>query len=187
MRKLRIATVLLMLLSLNNCSIIFYKGSGVFKESPSVEYKKPECSYEECGRRTNLEDRAYITMPDNKEIELRYFGLCGGGVDLFGIILPIIPIDFHKNTCEKNGFYVSSVKKYPNLRFNIKYDGKIYEQQIKDYGYIKTVSFPISNFKEFKKAKDKTLIIHKKTKDGKTIIKEVPFEWKIKTHSVVIP
>lgn len=40
-------------------------------------------------------------------------------------------------------------------------------------------TFSIPDFKSFKKAKDKTLIIHKKKDDGTIITKEISFKWKV--------
>ena len=64
----------------------------------------------------------------------------------------------------------------------LKYNNKIYEPR-----YDEKNIFNIENFNEFKKAKDKTLIIHKEEEDGTIITKEMPFKWKIINQNIVLP
>ena len=108
-------------------------------------------------------------------------GRCGVGITTFGILLPIIPIKIHLlNTCNNGITLIDITNKVKALQ--IKYNGKLYdgfreEKKVIDvidhYINVSTFKFKIDNFKKFKSAKDKVLIIT--TNDGFT--QEIPIEW----------
>lgn len=159
---------------LNNCVFYDIQYKGVFENS--YKYHEP---------RNNYPKETKVIMEDDTEISFGYLGgHCGAGIEFVGIILPIIPF-YNSNTCEENGFMINygAINKMENKKIScqLKYNNTIYSPI--DNG----TKFHISDFKTFKKAEDKTLIIHKKTTEGKIITKEIPFEWKITTHTVVIP
>lgn len=162
---------------LNSCIHVEIKRAGVFNElyydynskyytstisiPPGVYGKKPETlSYD---------------PKDGSRISFRRLGSCGSLVSFTGIMIPAIPY-LKSNSCSSDGFYIKEkwALDLLGVEVNLSYDGIVYEPY-NDNGSIK---FKIPNFKEFKKAKDKTLIIHKRRKDGTLFTKELPFEWK---------
>lgn len=158
-------TLLMILFILNSCTFVNIRYAGVFREP--IKYKNSKYS-------------SYLKTAEidlDKKINFPYLGgWCGAGIEFFGFLLPIIPY-YHKNTCEKNGFFIMG--KTEELYFELKYNNKIYEPY---YDGLQ-IKFKILDFNEFKKAKDKTLIIYKDNKK----IKELPFDWKLTIQSVVIP
>jgi hypothetical protein len=124
-------------------------------------------------------------------------GMCGGGVTIS--ILPI-PFIWPKsvNKCEKEGFKIKVLfsPNYGKKDIYLRYNGITHSARYKEYSITKGIDkekkqiitlnkpekhfspypvFEIKNFKEFKKAKDKTIIV---MEDGK-VIREIPFEWKL--------
>ncbi len=163
------------LILINSCVFIDIESAGVFKAP--AKYHSPK---------NNASKETIIEMQDGTKIIFSYLGgHCGGGVSFFGVILPVIP-SYSSNTCEKEGLFISnksSLEKNSITTIQLKYNNRIHKYYI-DRGQLK---FKIPNFSAFKKARDKTLIITKKTDNGNIITKEIPFEWKITTNIVVIP
>ena len=124
----------------------------------------------------------------------RPIGNCGVRMTFFGIILPIIPIWFSSNSCEKsldiNFNYSISIKKLnKDSGIKLKYNDIIFhpfaeEKLIMFYGkngeyqseYGRKFKFKIDDFKNFKEAEDKAIIISGKI-DGKEFIEELPIKW----------
>ena len=166
----------LMLFLINGCIYGKYYGVGVFDRP--VDYVYPKFP----GNPDNINEPkiAYVNIGENQELIFDYLGYCGGSVGYIGFIIPIVPF-FEFNKCEQKGFNVGN-QEFKNISFQLKYNNKIYEPR-----YNEKNIFNIENFNEFKKAKDKTLIIHKKEDDGTIITKEMPFKWKIVNQNVVLP
>lgn len=166
----RFLGILIILINLNGCIMLDIKGAGVFKDQ---KY-----------------DHRYLSHVsfDNAELTFKYLGDCGGSGFALGIMVPI-PIPWYfKNTCQENGFSVGrAITSSSNVFYQLRYNGKIYDpyfetSEIRMYGKKlgnDMVKFKIPNFSAFKKATDKTLIIHKKRPDGSIFTKELPFDWKI--------
>jgi len=103
-------------------------------------------------------------------------GDCGGMIGLVGIMIPIVPVGLF-NTCVSDGFYVAQkwYLDFLGITLQLRYNGTTYDPYI-DHDSVK---FKIESFREFKKAPDKTLIIHKRKTDGSMFTKELPFDWKV--------
>ena len=151
------------------------KGAGAFKEP--LKYDNRDTVY--IGIPAGIFDEKgakFFGEKDGSTIALRFLGRCGSGISLSGIMIPIVPWPLF-NKCEKDGFYIST-RYYLNtigITLQLHYNGITYDPYI-DNGSVK---FKIPNFSIFKKATDKTLIIHKKQPDGTTWTRELPFDWKI--------
>lgn len=186
--KLLVTTILLA--SLSGCIVVDIKGAGVFREP--VQYLQYPSVYTEidipAGVYTQRKD---ASVGDGSKISLGYLGSCGAGLELSGIMIPFFPF-LRLNSCEKEGFYVYDKVGANTLgvTFQLLYNGVTYDPYFdtdefyangekfrKDY-----VEFKISDFPAFKKAPDKTLIIHKRKPDGTIWTKELPFDWKIVTE-----
>jgi hypothetical protein len=118
----------------------------------------------------------------------RPIGECGAGITFFGIILPVIPVWFNLNNCEKN--FVINISGTEVLNAKLKHNGVIYSPVavVKKvnithswvlYGSLTEYKFQIPNFWKFRMAKDKAIIVTGKTKDGKEFAEELPVKWGI--------
>lgn len=178
---LKTLTLIFLTLAANSCIHVEFKGAGVFKEP--VKYE---------GRWYT----AYINVPpglygeyadsvrknnDGSKLGLGYMGKCGAQLSFTGIMIPVIPF-FLPNFCKSKGFEVASAAalEVGGINLQLHYNSTTYDPYI-DNGSVK---FKIENFSEFKKAPDKTLIIHKKKKDGTIFTKELPFDWKIVVETI---
>ena len=127
-------------------------------------------------------------------------GNCGASVTFFGILLPIIPVWFISNTCEKS-FEIDFVGAVtiPTLgqeaSIKLKYNGIVYdpvaiEKLAMFYGkkgehkseYGRKFKFKIDNFWKFRVADDKAIIIMGKI-NGKEFIEEIPVKWGVITYN----
>lgn len=167
---LTILVVFVLLVGSSSCMWTDIKAVGVFKNPVKYQSEKK-----------NTSEVAYIKMSDGTKIRFHYLGKCGGGATLFSLVIPMfIPIYFKTNSCEQDGLYIKS-KLSPDTKgvaFQLHYNNKTLSPYL-DGDQIK---FKIPNFSEFKSSTDKTLIIKK----GK-LAKELPFEWKVKIETVVVP
>ena len=133
----------------------------------------------------------------------RPIGKCGGGIAFFGILLPLIPVWFTMNNCEKEFIIVAAggdIKLDLKLKYNgniyepifvgnkVTYDGNIYAPPTNVEGAIGYASlipeykFRIPNFWKFRMADDKAIIVSGKTKDGKDFTEELPVKWGVMTY-----
>lgn len=187
--KLLKTLVLIAIISSNcSCIRIEIKGAGVFKD-PFV-YDNRHMAYINIPTGKYGKDAKYLTRDesDGSKIGFAYLGNCGGGISFTGIMIPIIPWIFF-NSCEGKDFIVTN-KGYLDtlgISLELRYGGKIYDPyfDIKEV-YVQEkiykqdwVKFKILNFSEFKKATDKSIILHKRKPDGTIFTKEIPFDWKI--------
>ncbi len=124
-------------------------------------------------------------------------GKCGANVIFFGILLPIIPVWFNSNSCEKS-FDIDIVgiqRLGEDSKIKLKYSNTIYEPIAVEklamlYGkkgesraeYGKKFKFKIENFWKFRIANDKAIIIKGKA-DGKDFEGEIPVKWGITTYN----
>ena len=166
---------------LSGCIMVEIKKAGVF-EKPVI-YNNKNIAYIDIPTGIiNEKKLRYLTKEEKNGSKIRfsYLGNCGGSFGAIGIIVPIPFPWYFKNTCKQDGFRVSHqfITEPLGVTLQLYYNNKIYNPYI-DEGSIK---FAINDFKTFKKAKDKTLIIHKKKPDGTIFTKELPFEWKIVTE-----
>jgi len=163
-----------------SCIVVDVRGAGKFKE-PIKHNNRYSVAYIDIPLGTRGYDLRYLDREekDGSKIGFTYLGSCGGGgMSFSGIMLPIIPIPYYRtNTCEKDGFRVSSKTITDTLGITIQlhYNNKTYDPYI-DNGSVK---FKIPNFSEFKSATDKTLILHKIKPDGTMWTKELPFDWRV--------
>jgi hypothetical protein len=123
-------------------------------------------------------------------------GNCGSSVTFFGVMLPIIPVWFNLNSCEKTfsinftggGFGDSKIEE--NVNIKLKYDGIIYnpistKKLVMFYGkngeykseYGQKFKFKINDFRKFRMSNDKVIIIRGKTANGKYFVDEIPVKW----------
>jgi hypothetical protein len=122
-------------------------------------------------------------------------GNCGVKVIFFGIILPIIPIWYNSNICEKSfdvafNAIINNPKLESEINIKIKYNNIVYNpvaiEKLFDFNYVLRVEsklqfgrkfkFKIDDFKNFKEAEDKAIIISGKI-DGKKFTEELPVKW----------
>ena len=129
-------------------------------------------------------------------------GNCGASVVFFGIVLPVIPVWFNFNSCEKAfDIKVTGIQRLgEDAKIKLKYNGVTYdpvsvEKLTMLYGkkgeyqaeYGKKFRFKVENFWKFRMADDKAVIISGKV-DGKDFIGELPVKWGIMTYdNWVIP
>ena len=155
---------------LNICLItgcVIIRSTGVPKEKIKGKYQIGGSFY-----KMNTSSDGIVKISED-------IGMCGSGI----WFITFIPMFFANNICEKNGFRVQILfASYSRQNDTyLKYNGKIYKPSYrlvnKDANlYDKSNPiFKIKNFKEFKKAKDKTIIIMEDEK----VITEIPFEWKL--------
>jgi len=131
----------------------------------------------------------------------RPIGKCGAGITFFGIALPVIPVWFTMNSCEKEFVIVAAGG---GAKLNLKYNGNIYEPTFTEnkviydgniyapptnvkgeIGYARSTpefKFKIENFWKFRMADDKAIIVSGKTKDGKDFTEELPVKWGVMTY-----
>ena|SRR3989338_4196039 len=112
---------------------------------------------------------------DGSKVELYHIGRCGAQLSFTGIMVPIIPF-WLPNSCRSKGFYIEEKWSADllGISYQLHYNSKTHNPYIDN----NSIKFKIENFSEFKHAKDKTLIIHKKKLNGTIFTKELPFEWK---------
>ena len=129
-------------------------------------------------------------------------GNCGAGIIFFGILLPVIPVWFISNSCEKSfDIAFTSIVSNPELgreaNIKLKYNGIIYnpvavEKLLESYyiqngenrlQYGRKFKFKIDNFWKFRMADDKAIIIIGKTEDGKEFTEELLVRWGIMTYN----
>lgn len=150
-------------LSIAGCIMVDIKGAGVFKEPARYDNR----------------DIAHVEIQGNKE-DFWHLGQCGGSVGAIGIIVPIPVPWYFPNTCEKKGFAIGRTYSLDSTTtYQLRYNSVTYDPYVDDSGSISFIKFKIPNFSSFKKAPDKTLIIHKRKPDGTIFTKELPFDWKI--------
>jgi hypothetical protein len=129
-------------------------------------------------------------------------GNCGASVTFFGIVLPVIPVWFTLNSCEKAfDIKVTGIQKLgEDAKIKLKYNGVTYDPVSMEkltmlYGkkgenqaeYGKKFRFKVENFWKFRMADDKAIIITGKV-DGKDFVGELPVKWGIMTYdNWVIP
>jgi len=113
---------------------------------------------------------------DGSKLRLGHLGDCGAQLSFTGIMIPIIPF-WLPNFCESGGFNVGSATadKIGGITLQLHYNGTTYNPYIENG----SVKFKIENFSAFKRATDKSLILHKRKPDGTIFTKELPFDWKI--------
>ena len=128
-------------------------------------------------------------------------GDCGSSITFFGILLPVIPVWFSLNICEKSfNIDFTGTSGVPRLeqdtKIKLKYNGIIYdpitvEKLVMFYGkngenkseYGKKFKFKINNFWKFRMADDKAIIISGKTEDGKEFTEELPVKWDVMIYN----
>ena len=178
--------IAILLSSLSGCIVVDIKGAGVFKEP--IKYDNRDTVYIDIPAGIFDEKGAkFFGEKDGSKIQFGYLGSCGGGIDFSGIMIPFFPVP-RLNSCTEEGFYVYG--KYAaetlGVTFQLRYNGVTHDSYLdtselyyrggsfrKDY-----IEFKIPDFSSFKRATDKTLIIHKKKPDGTMWTKELPFDWK---------
>ncbi len=169
--------VVISMLVLSSCIHVEIKGAGVFKEPIKHEGRwyiapidVPPGLYGKYAESVRKNGR------DGSRLGLGYMGECGAQLSFTGIMIPIIPF-WLPNFCESKGFGAadSTALEIGGITLQLHYNNITHDPYIEDGG----VKFKIPNFSEFKRATDKTLIIHKKKPDGTIFIKELPFDWKI--------
>jgi hypothetical protein len=183
---------IILLCGLSGCIVVDIKGAGVFKKP--IQYMQYPWVYIDIDIPAGIFDEKgakFFGEKDGSKIQFGYLGSCGGGIDFSGIMIPFFPVP-HFNRCVEEGFYVYDkyAAKTLGVTFQLRYNGVTHDSYIdtselyyhggkfrKDY-----IEFKIPNFSDFKNAKDKTLIIHKKKPDGTMWSKELPFDWKIVTE-----
>ena len=166
--------------SLSSCVHVEIKGAGVFdgvksRNDRSYYVTVPEGIHEE-SIPSNRAGKKLFDPGDGSKIDFDHLGSCGAQLSFTGIMIPIIPF-WLPNFCESDGFHIYTKFGLDALgvTLQLRYNSVTYEPYI-DKGSVK---FKIPDFSAFKKAPDKTLIIHKKKPDGTMWSKELPFEWKI--------
>jgi len=142
--------------------------------------KKSYPEYYELIKRRMLEGYERNSIGDGSDFRIGYFGGCGGYFELASIwiIIPVFVIpSFQTNKCEKYGLdgFNKDYLDMLNVSVEMRYNGILYHPY-NDNGLLK---FKIENFKKFKEAEDKAIIIKKN--DFSRII---PFEWKVKYSSM---
>jgi hypothetical protein len=181
----KILILSILALPISGCIHVEIKGAGVFKEPVkhvgrwyNAEINIPKGIYGEEIKFFNADGSYAHTFDpgDGSKVGFTHLGSCGAQLSFTGIMIPVIPF-FLPNFCKSNGFWVNN-KDYLDLlgvTLQLRYNATTYDPYI-DNGSVK---FKISNFSSFKKAPDKTLIIHKRKADGTIFTKELPFDWKI--------
>lgn len=142
----------------------------------------------------NLKDGTYVMFQ-------KPLGKCGASIKFFGILVPIIPVWFSANSCEKSfdiefAGSVSNPKLGQEADIKLRYGGVIYypvavEKLTMLYGkkgehkseYGRKFKFKINSFQKFKMADDKAIIISGKTKDGKKFTEEIPVKWGVMNYN----
>jgi hypothetical protein len=175
------------LIILNSCIHVEIKGAGVFEKPVKHEgrfyvasIEVPAGTYGEKPKFFNADGSlSRILDEDGSKIDFPYLGKCGAQISFTGIMIPLIPFVL-PNFCKSNGFYTAPkwYIDFVGVTLQLHYNNTTYDPYI-DNGSVK---FKITDFKAFKKAPDKTLIIHKKKPDGTIFTKELPFDWKIVTE-----
>jgi hypothetical protein len=122
-------------------------------------------------------------------------GNCGVRIIFFGVILPIIPIWFSSNSCDK-GFdiafttIISNPKLGREINIKLKYSSAIHDpvevEKVSEYYYAlkgeqrlqyeRRFKFKIDNFEKFKEVNDKAMLISGKI-DEKDFTEELPVKW----------
>ncbi len=122
-------------------------------------------------------------------------GDCGSKAVFFGILIPVIPIWFRTNSCEKSfditfDSIVSDLKLWREASVKLKYGGYLHEpitiEKISDHYYTlkgkqklqysRKFKFRIDDFQKFKTYEDKAIIISGKIA-GKEFAEELPVRW----------
>ena len=175
-KKLLILTLCLIVSSCGGISV----GAGVkFKKSVNAESFAGNPGFTSDG--VKLNNDISINFP-------RPIGECGSGVTFFGIILPVIPVWFNLNRCEKS--FVINISDTEVLSAKLKYNGVIHDPVATErrvdiahswvlYGVLTEYKFQIPNFWKFRMVDDKAIIVSGKTKDGKEFTEELPVKWGI--------
>ena len=118
----------------------------------------------------------------------------------FGIVLPIIPIWFDSNSCEKSfdiafTSIISNPKLGREVNIKLKYSGVVHDpvtvEEVSEYYYVlkgeqklqygRKFKFKINNFKKFKEADDKAILISGKI-NGKEFTEELPVKWGVMVY-----
>lgn len=171
----KVTAIIILITSISSCIVVDIKSAGVLKDP--IKYDNRDTVYVDIPVGVFDEKGAKsFSVKDGSTIALHFLGRCGSGISLSGIMIPIVPWPLF-NKCEEDGFYIAT-RYYLNtlgVTLQLRYNRLTYDPYI-DNGSVK---FKISNFSAFKKAKDKTLIIHKRKPDGTMWTKELPFDWKI--------
>ncbi len=163
------------LLLVTSCIHVEIKGAGVFE---GARNRNDEVYMVDVppGLYGKYADQIRKNGHDGSKAGFSHLGRCGAQLSFTGIMIPVIPF-WLPNFCESKGFDVGSAAagEISGITLQLRYNSKTYDPYI-DNGSVK---FRIENFSEFKKAKDKTLIIHKRKPDGTMWSKELPFDWKV--------
>ena len=173
----RFLAVVLML-GATSCIVVDVKKAGAFKEP--LEYNNRDTVYVDIPAGiSNKEGAKFFGEKDGSKIALHHLGRCGSGISLSGIMIPIVPWLLF-NTCEERGFDVMASYYADTLGITL----QLHYNNLTRDPYIEngSIKFKIGNFSEFKKAPDKSLILHKRNPDGTIFTKELPFDWKIVTE-----
>lgn len=172
--------ILASLLATSSCIHVEIKGAGVFKEPLKHEGKWYVASVDvPPGLYGKYADSVRKNGEDGSKVAFRHIGECGAQLSFTGVMIPIIPF-WLPNFCESKGLDVGSAAgaEISGVTLQLYYSDKTRDPYIEN-GSIK---FKIGNFSEFKKAPDKSLILHKRNPDGTIFTKELPFDWKIVTE-----
>jgi hypothetical protein len=168
-------TMVFLLSGLDGCAVVDIKGAGVFKDP--IKYDKRDTVYVDIPAGIFDEKGAkFFSENDGSIIVLHFLGRCGSGISLSGIMIPIVPWPLF-NKCEEDGFYIATRYYLDTIGVTLQlhYNGTTYNPYIENG----SVKFKIENFSAFKRATDKSLILHKRKPDGTIFTKELPFDWKI--------
>ena len=167
----------ILILSASSCIHVEIKGAGVLKEPLKHEGRWYIASIKvPPGLYGKYAESVRKNGHDGSEAGFSHLGRCGAQLSFTGIMIPVIPF-WLPNFCESKGFDVGSAAggEISGITLQLHYNSQTHDPYI-DHGSVK---FKIENFSEFKKAPDKTLIIHKKKPDGTIFTKELPFDWKV--------
>lgn len=181
-------TLSLILLTISSCIHVKIKGAGVFEGAKSKNDGRysviipvgvypeniPLITYPPSQAGKKLFDAG-----DGSKVTFDHLGRCGAQLSFTGIVIPIVPF-WLPNFCESDGLYIDP-KWYADtlgITLQLHYNSTIHDPYIENG----SVKFKIKDFSEFKKAPDKSLILHKRNPDGTIFTKELPFDWKIVTE-----
>lgn len=174
--------LLLLCLSTLSCGGVTYVAGLKFRSSVNSESNR--------GNPNSTMDIVILDNGNRISFE-RPIGQCGFRVSFFGVLLPIIPINFSLNNCNKELTISSSSNKILDLkiRYNkITYDAKRIEvweksHQGKVYMRGKSYKFYIADFWQFRMADDKAIIV-----TGNGFTEKLPVKWGIMPYyNWVIP
>jgi hypothetical protein len=167
-------------------------GCGGFNVAAGIKFKKEVNAKSFAGNPGFTGDSVILNIDTGITFE-RPIGKCGAGITFFGILLPVIPVWFDLNSCERSfDIDVIGIQRFgEDANLKLRYNGIIYssvavekliEPYKTKYEYGKKFKFKIDNFWQFRMADDKAIIVSGKTKDGKEFTKELPVKWGVVTY-----